>query len=102
MLHEGDEEFRGLFRQSHMSCAEWSSVFTVPGDSIEWSEIPPAQLRDPLGEKALAEYKSTIKKGFHQWNYSEEEFTSLVALYNLMASTEPLPFHWYTLLLLLT
>ena len=63
-----------------MSCAEYSSVFTVPGDSIKLSEIPPAQLRDPLDEKALAEYKSTIKKGFHQWNYSSEEFTSLEEL----------------------
>lgn len=91
----GDETFRGLFKHAHMSCSEHTEVFDKRSDHIDWSSIPDGQLADPCSEKTLKEYKKTIGAGWHQWNYTEEQFESLRKLYELMASNAPLPFHWY-------
>jgi hypothetical protein len=89
----GDEIFRGLFEHAFHACDDLTPIFEDPDDKIDWSTIGPSQRKEKV-EATLAQFKSTMQKGYVQWSYSADEFDSLVASWNLLDSEEPIPFHW--------
>jgi len=97
----GDEIFRGLFKQAAQSCTVSNPIFDRDGDRIVWEKIPAAQLKrndQTTREKttlALSKYVQTIEKGAVQWGYTDRQADDLIAMYDLLDSSAPIPFHWH-------
>jgi len=89
----GDESFRSLNKRAGQACSDSTPIFDNPADQIVWPEIPAAQLKEKK-PKPLAEYKKTIGIGSEQWTYSEDQQEALFAMWHLLASEEPIEFHW--------
>ena len=96
----GDETFRGLFKEAAQSCTVSTPIFDSDGDRIVWEKIPAAQLKrndQTTSEKttlALQKYLQTIEKGSVQWGYTDRQLDDLIAMWNLLDSSAPIPFHW--------
>lgn len=88
----GSEIFRGIDDNSMFTPVFDGHI--LPWQGIDYTEIPPAQRKDPLTEDEVKKYKKTIRVTSEQWKLTANQLETLAKMLETLVDPAPIPFHW--------